>query len=230
MKRAWLVIFLLIFGAFISLAQGTLAPGFYDDTVPSISYIGTGFQGDFGCCTSYYNHTYSEYRQVEFDFESTGFTVYGEKVSSMPNIDVCVDDVCNYVSVDEYPDGYIGALFSITGLSVGTHTATFYANPLDLFYLNNWVRWDAIEIHALPEPTAAPTSTPMPTDTPMPTPTPDPIEHDYVIEGSEGGQVVRFEYSVTVGDVVVSSLLFILGLLGFTAFILWIFRHPEGRW
>lgn len=173
--RLMLIVIIFSFLTTIALAQGTLAPGFYDDTNAALFYPNGA--GQICCIPPYYLETTSYADRLEFDITGAGgFRIYGEKFNGTAPIEVCVDGNCDVFSLSGISNGYIGALLTVSGLSSGNHEVVIRVNPDGLgFPYESGLSFDAVEVLAPPPPTSTPSNTPVPTNTAVPTATNTPV-------------------------------------------------------
>ncbi len=213
MKPYFIFLFILavVMGFGVNAQEGVLSSGFYDDSAPFF-YFEEGYTQETDQ-VGYYNETRTSTLQLEFYFTGTGFTLFGLRGSSLA-VWVYADDVEVFSQVfNTYLDpAGIGELFTVSDLPAGDYFAYVMDNDALFFY------FDAVEIHALDIPT------PMPTDTPMPTNTPNPSIYSYTIDTEEGSQVVEFHYSMTTGDVLVSTGIYALIVLLSISLVVWLWK------
>lgn len=135
---------------------------------------------------------------------------------------VCVNASCTaVVNSSSVGDLSYPVIFSLTG---GTDNVTITSTSASPVYLDYWIILDTPGVGAFPTPvptaTILPSSTPASTTTPQPTPTPQPtatpMSMVWAISPNTkydmaNGQMVAFDFTITVGDLVLG--IFLFGLL-----------------
>lgn len=196
-------------------AQSYIAPGFYDDDLPLITF------GSYSGATNaaFYRGTAKVFsvdgNGITFDFQGLGFAVYGLKYSTGSNVSVCVDDVCNIISLYSAVSTY-GEMFRYEYGAAGSRHVTVKRAPGGG---TGWFYFDALYI--IPPPEATPQA-PVINVTVELTQEPEaPLYRSEftVTDSLSNEQAVAFDYQFSAGDILIALLIIPLIILSISQLI-----------
>jgi hypothetical protein len=181
----------------------TLAPGFYDDTLPSLSYTGTWAAytaaGLYNGAMSF-TQTYGDV--LAFDFVGDGVVIYYHADVNAGDAQICIDGSCTVVSMFSSVT-VVSNYVEISGLGDGVHSVEM-TKAVDN---GDYIGLDAIHVlpYLAPVPTLDPATIQLEVTAEV---APPAYVSTWDITDSDGvGHTVGFSTSATAGDVVIVGFL-----------------------
>ena len=164
-------------------SEPSLTAGNYEETNQAFTYHGAWMDWEISDASDgNTRYTYEYDATVSFAFSGTGFTVYNIHGPSSGNLEVCTDDACTTLDLNQ-PTSQSQVPTVFDGFAPGQHEIVIRSLAND----GKFVDIDKIQIHA--SETTAPTEEPTEEATPEPTPTLTPIATAIAASALEGGYV-----------------------------------------